>query len=437
MAVLVLVTLIHSGCAKDGATGPAGADGVAGTDGNNGINGVDANQTCKQCHKSIIVEQKSTEFELSKHSYGEASFEEAGNTACAPCHESEGFKFVCENNTPVTFTLNASTGKYVNNYASDATHAIGQIGCFTCHSKLHTTYTAADTRPFTSIAPVKMTMWAGAKTIDLTQNGGNSNLCVKCHQPRPIAKKTDGNVLDYDALVSNPTGIFYDSTLTTNVLVPGYRTDVHNGTVGAIFAGQGGIQFAGSLSYGNSSHTSLASCQNCHMAPLTGKAGGHTFFTKGNFNGCNVTGCHSYSPLDANSPKFTYTRSNTKTLLAQLAAKLQVGGIEIMNKNPDATTNLWAGITDGNYDGYLNIYDPINNPNGPLNNGGTCFRNTAPSSSWTTAQQIQNLTYPRITLTNAQMGAIINFQMCLREFSLGIHNTSYSKALLTNTIAIL
>ena len=37
------------------------------------------------------------------------------------------------------------------------------------------------------------------------------------------------------------------------------------------------------------------------------------------------------------------------------------------------------------------------------------------------------------SLTNGIMGAMINFQMCLREFSLGIHNTKYTKALLTNT----
>jgi hypothetical protein len=35
------------------------------------------------------------------------------------------------------------------------------------------------------------------------------------------------------------------------------------------------------------------------------------------------------------------------------------------------------------------------------------------------------------------MGAIINFQLCLREYSLGIHNTKYTMALLNNTLAAL
>jgi hypothetical protein len=35
------------------------------------------------------------------------------------------------------------------------------------------------------------------------------------------------------------------------------------------------------------------------------------------------------------------------------------------------------------------------------------------------------------------MGAMINFQFCLREYSLGIHNFKYSKALLQNSIEAL
>jgi hypothetical protein len=40
-------------------------------------------------------------------------------------------------------------------------------------------------------------------------------------------------------------------------------------------------------------------------------------------------------------------------------------------------------------------------------------------------------------LLNVQLGAIINFQFCLREYSLGIHNTLYVKALLVNTVEAL
>jgi hypothetical protein len=126
----------------------------------------------------------------------------------------------------------------------------------------------------------------------------------------------------------------------------------------------------------------------------------------------------------------------TKALLDQLAAKLKVGGVDILNRNPDAESNLWVTKTTNKYDGYLNIYDPINNPDGPTNNP-TVFQNPSPSNSWSQAQKDYNLTLPKVTLTNAQMGAIINFQLCLRDYSLGIHNYKYTKALLTNSINVL
>jgi hypothetical protein len=141
--------------------------------------------------------------------------------------------------------------------------------------------------------------------------------------------------------------------------------------------------------------------------------------------------------MNATSTLVAATIAAGKKGLDDLAAKLKVNGVEIMNRNPDATSNLWATKTTNKYDGYLNIYDPINNPNGIANNPTGTFQNPSPSSSWTQAQKDLNASLPLITLTNAQMGAIINFQMCLREYSLGIHNTKYSTALVQNSIAIL
>ena len=58
---------MFTSCTKTGETGPAGKDGV------------DANETCKQCHTPTEVDSISVEFELAKHSWGAAAFEEAGN----------------------------------------------------------------------------------------------------------------------------------------------------------------------------------------------------------------------------------------------------------------------------------------------------------------------------------------------------------------------
>ncbi len=446
--VFVAVSLLTS-C--EGPMGPAGKDGA------DGLAGVDANETCKLCHNSTTVDLISVQYQFSKHKYGEAAFEESGSTGCSPCHTQEAFRYVVKNNTPVAFTL--AGGVYSNPYSASAGNTYGEFGCVTCHSSLHTTFAGTDFAPLTSVAAVPLTMWGGTKTVNLTHDGGKSNLCVKCHQPRPFVRTFgDKNVVDYAALANsaNATLTFFDgnaptSTANVNTIRPGYRTHTHYGTAGAMFAGVGGVEFG--TGYTNSWHTANATCQDCHMAPITGRAGGHTFVAKGNFNGCNVTGCHSATPITSatTTAYWKATRDATKLKLDQLAAKLTIGGVDILNRNPTSSegsylivdgkpvlagVNLWAGITTNKYDGYLNIYDPATNPLGSTFNA-SMFQNPNPSTSWTVAQTAYNLTLPKITLTNAQMGAIINFQLVLRDYSLGIHNTKYTTTLLTNTIAAL
>jgi hypothetical protein len=433
--LMATASLMFTSCTKEGPAGANGKDGV------NGADGKDANETCKQCHAANVVDAIAVEFQLSKHSWGAAAFEEAGNPSCGPCHLQKAFVYVCKNNIPSTFSFTG--GKWVNDYSSVASDALGEIGCFTCHSSLHTTYGSSDIA-LTTIAPVAMTMWQGTKTIDLPADSGRSNLCAKCHQPRPLTctfGSPSGRPFPYDTILSNPQMLMWDSTTgaTNKFIRPSYRMHVHYGTVSAVYAGQGGIQFAGSLSYSNSPHTNGASCQDCHMAyPMNGIAGGHAFnmrnsketalgsSTSWNFAGCNQTGCHADSPLDANSTKFKGTRAAIKTLLDNLATKINScgGGHDILHADADGANNLWAGITTGNYDGYLDIYDASSNPNGYWRN---------PSGS--TAVNLAKPKFPSLKMV--QTGALINFQFCLREYSLGIHNTQYVTALLTNTIEAL
>jgi hypothetical protein len=325
---------IFFSCTKEG---PQGA---SGTNGKDGTNGADANETCKQCHSPSMVDKVATEFELAKHSWGTVAFEEAGNTGCTPCHASKAFVYMCQNNVPATFTLTG--GKWVNNYSTNDANAIGAINCWTCHTSLHTTYGAADLA-LTTTAPVSMTMWGGAKTIDLAQDSGRSNLCVKCHQPRPLTCGNDpaGRLLNYDSVKNFPNVVMYDSTAgaKNKFLKPSYRMHVHYGAVGAVYAGMGAIEYPGTLAYSSSKHTTVASCPNCHMAePMTGMAGGHAFNVRNakesalgsgttwNFNGCNVSGCHSDDPLNATAPLWVNTRNTVKGLLDDLATAINAAG---------------------------------------------------------------------------------------------------------------
>jgi hypothetical protein len=428
--LISVVSLFLSSCTKEGPQGPAGPAGNAGSDGK------DANETCKVCHTAAVVDAIATEFELAKHNWGEAAFAEAGKTRCSPCHEQKAFVYVCIHNTPATFTFNSATNQWVNDYSVPDSETIGEISCFTCHSNLHTTYDATDLA-LTTTAAVPMTMWGAAKTINLTQKEGIGNLCIKCHQPSPLTANTSydpsGRLIHYDSLKNFPMAMQWDSTVgaPNNGIKPSYRTHVHYGVVGAVYAGMGAIEYPGSLNYENSPHTALASCQDCHMADsMYGIAGGHAFNmrnakgsalvltgpskTTWNFNGCNVTGCHISDPLDGNSVKFLDTRSEIRTLLNALAEKINAcgGGHDILHKS-NAPDNLWAGITTNNYDGYLDIFDVSSNPAGYWKMDGTQPK------------------FPK--LLNVQLGALINFQFCLREYSLGIHNYLYVKALLVNT----
>ncbi len=183
-----------------------------------------------------------------------------------------------------------------------------------------------------------------------------------------------------------------------------YRTGVHYGTHAAMASGTGGIEFGSG--YTNSEHVTKASCTSCHMAAPSGLAGGHSFNSAGNYAGCNTTNCHS--GMSASSSSLTDAKSYVSTKLEELAEKINAigGDHDILQKDP----------SDGHYHGYFDIYDASANPDGYWKNPA----NGTPA-------------FP--ALTNAQFGAILNYQLVYRDASMGVHNYPYIKKLLDNTIA--
>jgi nitrate/TMAO reductase-like tetraheme cytochrome c subunit len=396
--VLFTSALLFSSC--EGPMGPSGADGLDGADGK------DANETCKLCHNSDVVLAKAIEYEHSLHFKGEA-FEEGTRNNCAPCHSHQGFLDVVKNNTPATIVVNPSNpSRYINNYVAGASALAlpGSISCFTCHSSLHTNYAATEFLPLTTTAAVSMTMWGGTKSLNFAKN--SSNLCAKCHQPRPITASS-GALIDYSKLISEPEATYTLSSIS-------YRTGVHYGTQAAMAAGTGGIEFGSG--YTNSPHVAGASCIDCHMATPSAMAGGHSFNSAGNFAGCNVSGCHS--SMSATSSTFTASINDISEKLSDLAEKIDlIATPEIMQKDEDI----------GEYSGYFDIYDRGSNPSGKYKSPST--------TGWTTEEINYNNSLPELpALTNAQFGAILNFQLVLRDGSKGIHNYPYIIKLLENSI---
>jgi hypothetical protein len=436
LANIFIALFIVLGCAKDGpmgpagpngatgATGPAGAagangkDGTNGTNGTNGVNGKDGvspTEACKVCHNQPVVLDKVMEMEYSKHYRGVETAETEGTrNTCAPCHSHQGFTEVCAKSTPVTFTPSTTTvGNFDNSYSVSAAN-LGlpvAINCFTCHPKLHTSYTLADLYPLANDKDVAMTMWGGTKTMAFGA-GSSSNLCAKCHQPRPVTT-SKGNPIDYDLVKNNPTDDYKQSNLS-------FRAGVHYGVVGAVYAGVGGIEFPGTVAYSNGTHARLkATCAKCHMSASTGYGGGHSFYVNNttatgtlslstiNYSGCNATGCHT--TMSATSSTIVGTTTEIQKLISDLQAK--IGNVMLPT-------------------GYLSIFDAAENRDGK-------YRLAAnPTATWSQADKDYYTALPMYpTLKNAQFGGIINYQFALREKSNGVHNYNYIKALLVNTIA--
>lgn len=448
----------------DGSQGPQGAQGQIGEDGVLGTIGPQGPDTtmsvnCLECHNHItstgitiekaIINAK-REIEFSKHSEGaELSMSEGGSTGCAPCHSHQGNHSVIDGNVQPLLTW--ASNKYSYTYNAEASQSSGlttmpnKISCFTCHKGA-----ASDTMALYNVAPVPMTMYptyvggtvtTPAKVMNMTQKGGESNLCLKCHQPRPMQVSTTignasryGASVDYADIAANPLDTWYDNTIgnaSPNKLLPKYSQANHYGQVGAIVSGKGGVEFVGSLTYTNiSSHQSRVTCQDCHMATPTGITGGHSMRVMYvdesnakhyNFKGCNVTYCHS--GMSTNSTQWNSRRNSTLALLTTLSAKLSSGGHEFMHKNTNPLTNLWALTTPLGWDGNFDIYNASSNPD-------AAFKD--PSLA---AGNVVNDALPVFpSLKNVQFGAMINFQFAVREYSLGVHNPNYTEALLQNSI---
>jgi len=407
---------------------------------------------CFECHvhdKSSLgntysgsLAQKRTDnansWPFSAHATGETAFGEGTNSGCAGCHADQGFSWRVANKLQPTYTGTAP-GPYAYAFNVDAsasstmTALPGHIGCFTCHKG-----NPQDSFALVTTDSVKMMFYSmpgKEKYVNLTQDKKSSNICIMCHQSRPISQNTtsgDGSAVDYPALATSLTTLFYDSTKTAstgNKVSLSSSTVGHYGWPGNVLAGKGfgPIEIPGApTAYTNSAHTTVAACADCHMASpkiVSGvPVGGHTFKAAGNYNGCNTTTCHGTSGvLSATSVKVTTAVNGQKAKLDQLAGLLKSKGQYMMFIDTTLATdgitrnNLWYKFTTLHFNGNINIGSAA----------GQFAVNTATPATGL---------YKFPTLTNGQFAAMQAFSVCIREFSGGIHNTQYTNALLSNAI---
>jgi len=448
MSVPYSLYALNSGSSTPGPQGPAGPQGVAGPAGPQGPAGV-LSVNCLECHNhdkgapgyaGSRAEKKANatnEYPYSVHGTGEAHLLEGTNSGCAVCHSDQAYVYKAKSGLQPTYTYNSTTAKYSfaysvpANVSSAMTALPGRINCYTCHKS-----NATDTMGMIYKDTVKLALRSfpgKEKYFHFAGDNGKTNLCVSCHQARPYNQNTtsgDGSSMDYPAMALSLGDTMYANykTASTGNKYGFSRTFVgHYGWTGNVVAGfgYGGLEIPGPSAYANSYHTGNVGCIECHMAPPTVASdkpvGGHTFSAEGNFRGCNTVDCHT--GLTATSSKVTTAWNTQKALVDTLGDLLKSQGQYLIGRDTTVNaeghyTNLWYKWSTKHFDGYLNI---------GTTPGQFQVTNGTPSAGL----------YKWPSLTNGQFGALQAMTVALRESSGGIHNTKYTKALLTNAIAYL
>ena len=395
-ATLALFVVVYSSCkGPKGDPGPDGTDGTNGAngaDGLNGVNGIDANSFCRNCHTTENWTAVSNQLASSKHGYTANLADEGNRRDCAPCHSMQGYLETIATGLDTPAVNNGSSSTYYGNYS---------LTCDACH-KFHGTLNESD---FPNYALNTVLPFVSKFNTSIILDKGGSNICMRCHQNRPnTSVKITGTTVNLDTIAD-----------TTTVQITSQRYGGHHGPQGQLFAGVGmGLyEITGTATYTNSTDHASLICGDCHVlstANTTNKTGGHYYklAERNETNHATVAGtenvtkcvtCHT----GTTNHNINNVQTDVKALLLSIETKLITMGAM---KNNALGTNGYGGV---NTDGYI------------LGDNGT---GNASSLN------------PR-TVTAKQAKAIFNFKCVYEDYSYGVHNANYIKALLTNANAAL
>jgi hypothetical protein len=400
-------------CGSDGATGANGATGLtgvpgpAGPSGSSGATGAagapapsaTSGACTTPCHTfGGVVDQ----WKFSNHSHPQEN--EIGVGPCGNCHGIDGIQqrlagvFISDPDAGAPTNVTHGHTEYKDSKGALAeisyggATTVGQIHCATCHDFNPTTDPHVTGKYLAGQAPIRVpggtsdfvmlekTEPDGGPPTEVTGQSlsyGLGNTCIFCHKSRKDVSFYIG--------VKNP--------ISSNHWGP------HDGPQTDIFSGKGGYPFAGQT-YGTSTHVTLANaCVSCHMPPAAG-------------NG-NVPD-HSMKP----------TVAVCKTCHTQ-----------------------YAGQTFDIQGGESIVIDALTELQGALNNAGLLTRSaTAPYAALQPDEladhQFQDdLSRPGSGPAGANMvldadtaGALYNYMIVARGAAFGVHNPTYTKQLLWDSI---
>ncbi len=380
-----------------GPTGPAGPEGPAGP---TTIPDAGGGACTAPCHTFGGVVD---EWKLSAHSHPQES-EVTPGEACGNCHAVDGiqqrvanmYSIADDAGTPVDVPKGhtnflANNGK-VTEIGYGGSSTIGLIHCTTCHDFNSTNDPHVTGKYVAGSAPIRVP--GGPNDVvylEKSPDGGAgvgqtislkaANVCVFCHKSRK----------DVTAYV----------TATGNVLSSPYWGP-HEGPQSDIYSGKGGYEFAG-MKYGTSTHMTIANaCVSCHMGPNPDNANvpDHSLVPKVSF--CKT--CHT-----------TYQGTNYDVQ----------GGQSLVR---DGLFELQGLLNDAGY-----LTRSTTKPNLPLQPDeladGQFALDKVRAGSGTNGSNL--------SIDGPHAGALYNFLLVAHGGDFGVHNPTYTKQLLWDSIVTL
>jgi hypothetical protein len=439
VAVLTAIAIL-SGCnGQDGVPGPPGQDG---TDGKAGVN---AFESCMKCHTDSNFNQKTLEYNYSKHYVGTTS---ARNSRfCVRCHTNEGFQEVVMDNLP---------------WGRAEIPNSTRIQCQTCH-KMSGFDFPGDTAGsiLRTTTPVVLNYlnqytlagWTTTKTMDFSQGISKANnLCITCHQTRGA---TSFEYTDTAAgkLVTKPftqmayfplgTAILPGDTATVakgNLKKPtdsvaylaSRSFSVHDGNQGNLFYGINGYDFGKPITT-EKRHHAKDDCTVCHMNAWdsTTHTGGHSLIQNNADQSCLA--CHNLKDTLA------LTQGNITKKLGELGDELVKR--KVAKKTTNATTGVVSYTFLATHDFYGKQYS-TNPADSAVTYAGLTNANKTDTAT-SVVKYINMVTYSKDAdlknrigrrWTYGELGAAYNYGYINSEFSRGAHNDEYARKLLQASI---
>ena len=397
-AVAVACTGGDGAKGEPGLTGQPGPQGTAGGPGSSS-GGVDGGSiltgACTQpCHTfGGVVDQ----WRFSNYSHPQEDL--IGGGPCGNCHGIDGLqqrvanKFVvaADSGTPVNVAKGhmtyATTAGPTGEIGYGGATTIGLIHCTTCH----------DFNP-TNDPHVVGKYVAGTAAIRVPGGATGTVLLEKS----PVAGAVTGQPLAYKAanvcVMCHKSRKDVTSYITAANTISSIRWGLHEGPQTDVYSGKGGFHFAG-LVYGTSAHAAIGNaCVGCHMSPVAANANVPDHTMKPNVAYCKS--CHTtYTGTDFD---IQGGRSVVKNELSELETALNNTGL--LTRSAAAP---YSALSDDDLaDGQFNL-----DATRPGGNAGANF-----------------------TLDAATAGALYNYLIIARSKDLGVHNPTYEKQLLWDSI---